>query len=472
VSKKLLFFGVSILILVLINLFSVSGAHVFDTKAEKAQSSSPATLAYTVGVNGTLLVLSIMITTTGVGVNVTVPPTYNGINLTRAGTTLGDTGAEGTAEIFYLINPPTGASYNIIVTANATGLADISYVASSYSAAPGYTSALDVTNTSSSAAAANPNLFVTTTANGDVIVDALFDGLTSAPTANNQVLLYSRDTGSEAYATQYALQPSSGTIKMNYTIASSNYQYVIAAFKEVTVTPATVTTQNVTGISVTGVTGNGNITVLGNDGKNVTQRGFVYMIGTSDDPTIDNSSIFDSGSYSTGVFSKDISGLTSNTNYRIRAFVNGTGGYGYGGTANFTTLPIPPSINNATASPAYPINGTTVNISANVTGIDRAIDEVIAQILYPNGTSAANYTMTNTSGSIYWNASYIANFAVAGQYTVTIWANDTYGNINNSAQTNFAPILNLSKSANIVIDGTFTDWNDASVPIIADTVGE
>nr|MCK4930222.1 hypothetical protein [Nanoarchaeota archaeon] len=96
-------------------------------------------------------------------------------------------------------------------------------------------------------------------------------------------------------------------------------------------------------------------------------------------------------------------------------------------------------INNEQAVPRFVRNNTNVNISANVTHVGGlGIDTVIARIYYPNGTSAVNYSMTNTSGSIYWNASYTVDFGILSTYNVTIFANDT-NSVSNTALTNFSP---------------------------------
>jgi len=129
---------------------------------------------------------------------------------------------------------------------------------------------------------------------------------------------------------------------------------------------------------------------------------------------------------------------------------------------------IPPTITLASVNPRFAMNGSVVNISANVTD-DISVGTVIARIYYPNGTSAVNYTMTNTSGSIFWNASFTPNINVPGQYNVTIYANDTASS-SATSQTYFTPILNLTNQTNIGIDGAFTDWN--GVTTLDDTIGD
>lgn len=103
-------------------------------------------------------------------------------------------------------------------------------------------------------------------------------------------------------------------------------------------TAATVTTQNASNVETTTATGNGNITALGDAGLNCTRRGFCYKVGTSGDPTTSDSVAYDDGSFGTGSFTKGISGLSSGTGYRIRAYAVNGYGTAYGSTVQATTL--------------------------------------------------------------------------------------------------------------------------------------
>jgi hypothetical protein len=103
-----------------------------------------------------------------------------------------------------------------------------------------------------------------------------------------------------------------------------------------------VTTQVATNITNTGATGNGNITDTG--GENNDKRGFVYDTATHGAPgnVAPGSSgyasyVEDSGSYSTGVFTKDLASLTPNATYYIRAYSHNSLGYSYGGEVSFIT---------------------------------------------------------------------------------------------------------------------------------------
>ena len=97
----------------------------------------------------------------------------------------------------------------------------------------------------------------------------------------------------------------------------------------------TVTTQTATPVTDTTATGNGNITVIG--AANATRRGFCYVEGTSGDCTTADSVAYDDGDFGTGAFTKQITGLSASTGYRVRAYAVNSAGTSYGLTYQVTT---------------------------------------------------------------------------------------------------------------------------------------
>jgi hypothetical protein len=99
----------------------------------------------------------------------------------------------------------------------------------------------------------------------------------------------------------------------------------------------TVTTQACSSVAQTTCTGNG--TVVTYVGDFVTRRGFCYKAGTSGDPTTSDSTVYDDGTWIMyGVaYTKAITGLTTNTSYRVRAYAIADG-TGYGATVQLSTL--------------------------------------------------------------------------------------------------------------------------------------
>jgi hypothetical protein len=62
------------------------------------------------------------------------------------------------------------------------------------------------------------------------------------------------------------------------------------------------------------------------------------LAGISGDPTTSNSVAYDDGSYSTGSYTKAITGLTAGSSYRVRAYSVNRAGTGYGTTVQVTLV--------------------------------------------------------------------------------------------------------------------------------------
>ncbi len=97
------------------------------------------------------------------------------------------------------------------------------------------------------------------------------------------------------------------------------------------VSTAVVSTVSATGITSTTATAGGEITSDG--GSNVTARGVAYS--TSTGPTLTGS--FTSNGTGTGSFSSELTGLTPNTTYYLRAYATNSAGTAYGNEVSFTT---------------------------------------------------------------------------------------------------------------------------------------
>jgi uncharacterized protein (TIGR02145 family) len=135
--------------------------------------------------------------------------------------------------------------------------------------------------------------------------------------------------------------PSQGWVFVEWTGVLTGTQIpsqlILDGEKVVTATfrqpdPPTVSTGLISNITTNSVTVAGNVSADG--GSEVTSRGICYA--TTPIPTLDNSCI-NSGS-GTGRFTVNITGLTENTKYYVRAFATGMGGTSYGNQAEFTTL--------------------------------------------------------------------------------------------------------------------------------------
>ena len=121
----------------------------------------------------------------------------------------------------------------------------------------------------------------------------------------------------------------------------------------------TVTTSEVTNISGTKADCRCNVTSEGD--FTVTARGVCWS--TADNPTIDDSHTVDGGG--AGSFTSNITGLTENTTYYVRAYATSGAGTAYGETRTFvTTAYILPTV---TTSEVTNISGTKADCRCNVT---------------------------------------------------------------------------------------------------------
>lgn len=100
--------------------------------------------------------------------------------------------------------------------------------------------------------------------------------------------------------------------RFRFKTSSDDYQPSLHEVEFSDSTPI-VTIQDLTNILTTSVMANGNITY--NGGSNCTVRGFKY--GLTQTPTWD---VHDGGDFSTGAYTKAITGLLANTTYWVRAY--------------------------------------------------------------------------------------------------------------------------------------------------------
>jgi hypothetical protein len=111
--------------------------------------------------------------------------------------------------------------------------------------------------------------------------------------------------------------------------------------------PPTVTTQECTSTTCNSTTANGNITSTG--GSTVTTRGFCYKTGITGSPTIADSTVNATGSFGTGTYSLNITGLAAGQCYRVRAFAINGAGIAYGNVVDVCTSCGPTITTNAAA---------------------------------------------------------------------------------------------------------------------------
>jgi hypothetical protein len=246
----------------------------------------------------------------------------------------------------------------------------------------------------------------------------------------------------------------------------------------------TVTTQAVSGIGTTSATGSGNITSLGVPNPNA--HGLVW--NTTGSPTLADSSSSEGPASATGAFTSNMTGLSPNTTYYVRAFATNAQGTAYGGEVNFTTAPQAPTVTTqavtgigtttATGSgtiislgvPNPTAHGVCWNTGGNPTLADNSSDEGAASAtgaFTSNMTGLSSYTTyyvrayaTNTGGTAYGNQ---VSFTTNAQLpTVTTQA---VSGIGTTTATGSGTITSLG-APNPTAHGLV--WNTGGSPTLAD----
>ncbi|MDP3990899.1 MAG: FISUMP domain-containing protein [Candidatus Nealsonbacteria bacterium] len=181
------------------------------------------------------------------------------------------------------------------------------------------------------------------------------------------------------------------------------YGFSVRCVADIVVFVPTVTTQAASNIDTNSFTANGNITDTG--GEDSTERGFAY---TKED-LVSWQYAYDSGSFGTGAFSKNISGLDPGTNYVYRAYSTNSAGTGGDSLQYFTTASLSPCQSRNVSGWAWSENIGWVSFScANTMAIGTGADYGV--MINSNG-SFSGYAWSENIGWI--------DFAPAGPYPVS-----------------------------------------------------
>jgi len=294
---------------------------------------------------------------------------------------------------------------------------------------------------------------VTNDGNGIVTARGICWSTTSNPTTDDNHTSDGSGTGlfessitgltptTQYYARAYAIN-SAGTAYGN-EISFTTLSNVILP---------SVTTDEAINISQTTATSGGNVT--SNGGGTVSARGVCWS--TSPNPSL--TSNFTQDGTGTGIFTSNITGLTQNRTYYIRAYATNAEGTAYGNQVSFNTLanPVLPSV---TTDAITNITQTTANSGGNVTSDGGA--EVTARgvcwsstNVYPDlgglhsadgsGTGVFTSLMTDlTPNTFYYLRSYATNSV-----------GTTYGNTQTFMTLNSATIPTVTTAEAINITQT------------------
>jgi hypothetical protein len=194
--------------------------------------------------------------------------------------------------------------------------------------------------------------------------------------------------------------------------------------------PPTVTTTAISSIGTTTANSGGNVTSDG--GAPVTERGVCWDM--SGGPAIDNPHTHDGTG--TGTFTSNITGLSPNTTYYVRAYATNSAGTGYGDRFSFKT---------ASTTTTITIEGQTVNDSNN------PVDDNYAAVRIDNSIKAQLYYRNNSITSINQHG-YMLD---AGDESVL----STNNNLDGAVITGNKFTWNGTQTGSVITHGLFTGYN-------------
>jgi len=203
------------------------------------------------------------------------------------------------------------------------------------------------------------------------------------------------------------------------------YGSQVPPFTTLTTLP-TVTTTAITSPTATSASGGGNVTADG--GYSVTAKGVCWS--TSSIPTISDSITTDGTG--TGVFTSSLTGLTSVTNYYVRAYATNSQGTSYGNQVVFTTLSTLPTV---TTTNVTNITDTSASSGGNVTwdGGYSISARGVCWSTSPNPTISDSITTDGTGTGVFTSS--LTGLTSVTSYYVRAYATNSQGTSYGNQQT-------------------------------------
>jgi len=222
---------------------------------------------------------------------------------------------------------------------------------------------------------------------------------------------------------------------------------------------ATLTTSSITSITSTTAASGGNISSDG--GGTITARGVCWS--TSANPTIALSTKTSNGT-GTGTFTSNITGLSGNTTYHVRAYATNSAGTAYGNDLVFTTPPniVLPTVTTGTTTAT---SSTTATSGGNVTSDGGAAVTArgVCWSTSANPTVALSTKTTNETGTGSFTSS-ITGLSPNTTYHVRAYAT-------NSAGTAYGNDLTFTTPPNITLPTVTTGTTNATSSTTATSGG-
>ena len=214
----------------------------------------------------------------------------------------------------------------------------------------------------------------------------------------------------------------------------------------------TLTTSAASNITVNSATVGGNITSDG--GAEITARGVCYS--TTENPTVDDTKVA-SGS-GVGEFSCNLTGLTFNTTYYVRAYATNSKGTAYGNQITFKTLTTTPTVvTNAVSN----ITATSATVSGNVTNDGGATITARGICYSTKPTPTISDNKVDKSGTIGTYSCTLEGLNVATTYYARAYATNANGTVYGEEVT-FTTLASM---------GTLTTSAASNITINSATVG-
>jgi uncharacterized protein (TIGR02145 family) len=247
-------------------------------------------------------------------------------------------------------------------------------------------------------------------------------------------------------------------------------------------TTASLSTTAISAITTTSATTGGNITSSG--GASITARGVCW--GTSSGPLVTGLHTTDGSG--TGTFTSQLSGLTANTKYYVRAFATNGAGTAYGNEISFTTNAITLATVSTTA--ATSITGTAAVSGGDVTadGGGTVTARGVCWSVSANPTTSGSKTTDGsgtgtftsnitglTQGTLYHIRAYATNSAgTAYGNDLTFTTTATVPTVTTTAisgitQTTATSGGNVTSSGGATVTARGVCWRTSSNPTISDS---